>query len=37
MKDEKNQNNEKELDECELDFYDIMVEAILLGLLHRSS
>lgn len=37
MKNEKNQNNEKESHEDELDFYDIMLEAIKLGLLPRSS
>ena len=31
MKDEKNQNKEEQSDENEIDFYDIILEAIKLG------
>lgn len=37
MKDEKNQNKEEDSDESEIDFYDVILEAIRLGLLPRSA
>ena len=37
MKDEKKQNHEKESNEREINFYDVILEAIKLGLLPRSS
>ena len=36
MKDEKNQDKEEESNEREINFYDIILEAICLGLVPRS-
>ncbi len=37
MKDENNQNKKEESEENEIDFYDVILEAIRLGLLPRGS
>ena len=37
MKDANNQNKEEDSDESEIDFYDVILEAIRLGLLPRSA